>query len=64
MNGQRNKPVDMAKRLKTLGDKSVHNAFHYEVLSFAKDTGNRKLASWFKKRLREIDRLMEHNVVS
>jgi hypothetical protein len=64
LNRMRRKPIDLAERLTTIGDSSDHNAFHYEVLSFARNTGDAALASHFENRLKAIDQLLDHNVVS
>jgi hypothetical protein len=41
LNKLRSKPIDFDRRLKEIGDVTDHNAFHFEVLSFARDVGNR-----------------------
>jgi len=64
LNRKRKKPVNLTKKLSELGDASVHNAFHYEVLYFAKNSKNKKLAAHFRTRLGTINKLVEHNVVS
>ena len=64
LNGKRSKPIDLIKRLTEIGDSSDHNAFHFEVLSFARNAKDKGLTIHFRKRLKAIDKLMEHNVVS
>lgn len=64
LNNKRRKPIDLPKRLQELGDASDHNAFHYEVLSFARNTKNKALAAHFEERLKVIDELTVHNLVS
>jgi len=64
LNNMRKKPIDLAKRLREIGDASFHNAFHYEVLSFARNTKNKALATHFEERLKAVEELMAHNLVS
>jgi Reverse transcriptase (RNA-dependent DNA polymerase) len=63
LNSKRKKPIAMTKRLIEIGDRCEHNAFHFEVLAFARNSKKKALAAHFKKRLRAIDKLMECNVV-
>lgn len=63
LNAMRSKPIDLIRRLTEIGDNSDHNAFHIEVLSFARSIKNNKLATQFKNRLKLIDKLMEHNLI-
>ena len=63
LNNMRRKPIDLSKRLMEIGDATDHNAFHYEVLSFAKITKNKALVTQFEIRLKAIDELMAHNLV-
>ena len=58
LNGMRRTPVDFTARLMALGEKSVHNAFHYEVIAFAKAIKDAKLVAFFKRRLAAIEQLM------
>jgi hypothetical protein len=64
LNSKRTKPLNFSKRLTEIGDESDHNAFHFEVLSFARNTKNRALENHFKERLQAIERLIEHKVDS
>ena len=64
LNQKRTKPVDLVKRIRALSDCCEHNAFHFEALSFARDVKDKALAKHLEKRLRAIDKLMDHNVVS
>jgi hypothetical protein len=64
LNSMRRKPIDLSKRLREIGAASFHNGFHYEVLSFAKNTKNKTLAAHFEARLKTIEELMTHNLVS
>ena len=49
LNAKRKTPINFAKLLKEIGDTSDHNAFHFEVLSFAKKTGDKALAKHFRQ---------------
>lgn len=64
LNAKRRKPNDLKRRLMQLGDACVHNAFHYEVLSFARTIRSKVLTKHFKKRLAQIDKLMSENVIA
>lgn len=64
LNNMRRVPIDLAKRLRDIGDASCHNAFHYEVLSFARNTKNKDLAAHFQDRLKAIEELMVYNLVT
>ena len=64
LNNMRSKRIDLAKRLCAIGDRSDHNAFHYEVLSFAKNSNNQALVSRFEARINVINDLMSHNEIS
>ena len=64
LNNKRRKPIDLPKRLQEIGDTTDHNAFHYEVLSFARNTKNKSLADHFEERLKNINELTVHNLVS
>ncbi len=43
------------KRIKELGQQTMHNAFHHEALGFAREVKNRLLTGCFIKRLEEIE---------
>lgn len=63
LNALRKKPIDFVRRLIEIGDSTLHNAFHYEVLSFAKKKYP-ALEKHFEARVAEINTLMKDNVVS
>ena len=63
LNNMRREPIDLSLRLQEIGDLSDHNAFHYEVLTFAQNTKNKTLVAHFEARLTSIDELMAHNLV-
>jgi hypothetical protein len=54
LNCKRKKPIILTRRLIELGEKTVHNAFHYEVLAFASEIRDKELETFFEKRLSEI----------
>jgi hypothetical protein len=64
LNTKRRKPVALIQRLTEMGEECDHNAFHFEVISYARGTKKKALAARFRKRLKTIDKLMEHNVIS
>ena len=64
LNAKRKKPLNLSNRLKELGLKTVHNAFHHECLGFAREVKNRELAAFFTKRLAEINAQMDTNRIS
>ncbi len=64
LNGKRKRPIDFSKRLMQLCAKSVHNAYHHEVLSYAiaiKDTG---LRSFCESRLASLEQQMNTHEIS
>ena len=58
LNSRRSRPVDLAKRLQKLGEKSVHNAYHHEVLAFAISMKDVNLKTFFKLRLASLEQQM------
>jgi hypothetical protein len=64
LNAKRRKPVKLDRQLIALGDTTVHNSFHYEVLSFARAAKRKVLTKRFEKRLVQIDKLMSESLVS
>jgi hypothetical protein len=63
LNRKRRKPAPLVKRLSEMGAICEHNAFHFEVLAFARNTKKKALAARFRKRITEIEKLMAHNIV-
>lgn len=63
LNAKRRKPMNLGKRLTELGTNSMHNAFHYEGLGFAREVKDRALTAFFTKRLSEIEEQMESSVI-
>jgi hypothetical protein len=64
LNAKRKKPAPFVKRLTEMGDACDHNAFHFEILSYARNTRKKALARHFRKRIKAIDKLMEFNLIS
>jgi hypothetical protein len=58
LNSKRMTPINLITRLQELGDKSVHNAYHHEVLAFAISTKHSALKRFFKVRLASLERQM------
>ena len=58
LNRMRPRPIDLAVRLRSIGQQSVHNAYHYEVLSFAHSLGDADLVRFCEARLTALDQLM------
>ncbi len=54
LNSKRKKPIDFTARLKRLGKKIVHNAFHHEVVFFSRLIKDKALEDLFKLRLADI----------
>ena len=51
-------PVDIAERLRELSAKCVHNAFHYEVVAFARSAKIPALEASTLARIHELNALM------
>lgn len=64
LNNKRSKPIDLVKRLQKLGKKSIHNAFHYEVLTFASLIKDKGLKELFTKRIDSLIRQMDEDIIS
>lgn len=63
LNRKRMKPTPLVKRLAEMGAVCEHNAFHFEVLAFARNTQKKALAARCRRRIKAIDNLMAHNIV-
>jgi len=64
LNSKRSQPIDFAERLKLLGEKSVHNAYHHEVLAFAISIKDRELGAYCEARLASLEMQMKTNQIS
>ncbi len=61
LNQMRTKPTNLRSRMKKLGQYSVHNAFHFEALGFARQIRSRDLVRFFEKRIDELQDQMDAN---
>lgn len=64
LNRKRSQPIDFAERLKLLGEKSVHNAYHHEVLAFANSIKDCELRTYCESRLASLEQQMNTNRIS
>jgi hypothetical protein len=64
LNAKRSRPIDFAERLKLLGEKAVHNAYHHEVLAFAFSLKDCELRSYCESRLASLEQQMNTNQIS
>lgn len=64
LNLSQNEPIDLVKRLHRLGEKSVHNAYHYEVLAFSTLIKDNALKTFFEARLASLAQQMEGDEIS
>jgi hypothetical protein len=58
LNRKRSTPIDFAKRLQEIGERSVHNAYHQEVLAFANLMKDGDLTAAFELRLTFLEQQM------
>jgi hypothetical protein len=58
LNRRRSQPIDLANRLKQLGEKSIHNAYHYEALAFAILIKDEELKTYCESRLASLEQQM------
>jgi len=58
LNGKRARPIDLASRLRRIGQECVHNSYHYEVLAFANSVRDTDLSRFCGERLAALDQLM------
>ena len=63
LNALRTAPIDLDKRIRTIAIRTVHNAFHYEARNFAQEIGNTILQTFLVKRIDELNRIMQSNIV-
>lgn len=64
LNAKLLQPIDFAERLRSLGEKSVHNAYHHEVLAFARLIKNSELKAYFEERLNSLEQQMKAYEIS
>lgn len=58
LNGRRARPIDLTAHLRRIGERSVHNSYHYEVLAFAKSVKDMDLSQFCEERLASLQQLM------
>jgi hypothetical protein len=63
LNKIRHRPINLSRHLQTHCEQSVHNAFHYEVLAFARSTNRTALKAFCESRLAELSTLMSGHEV-
>ena len=63
LNRLRATPIDLGKRIQAIGSRKVHNAFHHEARAFAREIGDTPLQTFLVKRLGELNRIMQLNIV-
>jgi hypothetical protein len=63
LNALRTSPIDLNNRIQTIAAKTVHNAFHHEARSFARQIGNAILQTFLVERIDELSRIMQSNIV-
>ena len=64
LNLKRSRPIDLIRRLEKIGEKSVHNAFHHEVVAFAVSINKADLKRSFELRLASLEHQMNaHEIV-
>ena len=59
LNDKRKYPIDLSRRLKNMGRKSVHNSYHFEALAYAKLTRDKKLGEFLEGRLGDLKKQMD-----
>jgi hypothetical protein len=63
LNALRIHPIDFNKRVRDIASQTVHNAFHHEARSFAQEVGDMPLQKYLVKRIDELSRIMQSNIV-
>jgi hypothetical protein len=61
LNAKRKRPMNLGKCLTELGQKTMHNAFHYKVLGYSRELKDKTLTTFFTNRLLEIEEQMDSN---
>ena len=64
LNQKRKKPIDFSNHIHELGVGSVHNGFHYEALSFARNSKDEALVKYFEDRIQALEEQMADNELS
>jgi hypothetical protein len=63
LNALRTDPIDLNMRIKGIASRSVHNAFHHEALAFARQSRDEALQTFLAERIKELNRIMQGNIV-
>ena len=63
LDSKRSCRIDLSKRLQNLGKKSVHNAYHYEALTFAISIKDVALETFLKRRLDSLEKQMNEDEI-
>ncbi len=63
LNSMRSSPINLAKRLQKLGEKSVHNSYHHEALTFATSIKDGTLKMFFECRLASLEQQMTEDEI-
>lgn len=63
LNALRASPIDLNKRLQAITAKSVHNAFHHEVLAYSKKIKDADLEQFLLDRIGVLNQLMHANII-
>ena len=64
LNLKRSKPINLKRRIKELGQETMHNAFHHEALGFAREVKDKALEAYFTTRLAQIEEQMDTNRIA
>ena len=64
LNSKRSQPIDLAMRLKQLGETSVHNGYHHEARAFAISIKDGELKTFFERRLDSLEQQMNTHEIS
>jgi hypothetical protein len=63
LNSLRTTPIDLNKRIRSIADKTVHNAFHHEAGAFALAVKDVALADFLHARIDKLHYLMHQNII-
>lgn len=56
-------PIDFNELIRTIAGRAVHNAFHHEAYTFAREIGDTHLINFLVERIDELDRIMRLNII-
>lgn len=63
LNKKRSTPIDLVELVREIGEKSVHNVYHYEALAFAELINDAALEMFLKCRLSSIEQQMNEDEI-